>query len=154
MRTISTPAGTFFSRCCASVTPPNPPPTIITLRSLTFRLHLSESVVFAQSFFKFGLCRPITLQRLLKLVIGSGESCLRFENIGHERFRKSVLVRVDAQIFARRFLCQLSDDESLACLLELAELVAYINEDATFFLAQEHFRLLNGLLLFRELISL
>src|SRR6267143_3762821 len=114
MRTISVSGGAFRSRCCASVTPPNPPPTIITLCSLTFDFPRSILVVFAQSFFKFGLCRPITEQRLLELVIGFGQCCLRFQDIGHERCRKLVPVRVDAQILTRRFLRKLSDDKSLA----------------------------------------
>src|SRR5262245_62122539 len=97
MRTISTSEETFRSRCCASVTPANPPPTIITLRSLTVRPPFVRSVVFAQGFFKLGLCSPITEQRLLVLVIGFGEGCLRFQDIGHERCRKFVLVRIDAQ---------------------------------------------------------
>ena len=36
-------------------------------------LQCRRSLVFAQSFFKFGLCRPITEQRLLVLMIGVGE---------------------------------------------------------------------------------
>ena len=34
---------------------------------------LGRSVIFAQSFFEFGLCSPITEQRLLVLVIGVGD---------------------------------------------------------------------------------
>src|SRR5215472_16707112 len=152
MRTISIPEGTFFSRCCANVTPANPPPTTMTLRSFTFDLRLS--LAFAQSFFKFGLCRPITEQRLLELVTGFGEGSLRFQNIGHERCREFELVGIDAQILAGRLFRQLSNDKSLPGLLEFAELVAYINEDAVFCLPQAISCHLNGLVLCCQLVPL
>src|SRR5215471_305627 len=154
MRTISIPGGTFFSRYCASVTPPNPPPTTITLRSFTFDLHLSSSLVFTQSFFKFGLCCPITEKRLLELVTGFGKGCLRFQDIGHKRGRKLELVRVNAQILAGRLFRQLSDDKSLTSLPQLAELFADIDEDAVFCISQAISCLLNGLAFFREFVSL
>src|SRR5262249_51145620 len=127
MRTIS--EGIFRSRCCASVTPPNPPPTIITLCSLTVRPSVSTgSVVFAQSFFEFGLRRAITKQRLLKLVIGFSKRGLRLQHIRQERCRQLVPVRIDAQGLAGRFLPELSDNQSLASLLQLSEFVAYMDE--------------------------
>src|SRR5262249_31683147 len=132
----------------------NPPPTTITLRSFTFDLHLSLSLVFAQSFFKSGLCCPITEKRLLELVTGFGKGCLRFQDIGHKRGRKLELVRVNAQILAGRLFPQLSDDKSLTSLPELAELFAYINEDAVFCVPQAVSCLLNGLFFFCEFVSL
>src|SRR5262249_43107981 len=114
---------------------------------------LSGSVVLAQSFFKFGLCSPITEQRLLVLVIGFGKGCLRFQDIGHERCSKLVPVRIDTQSLERRLLRKLSDDQSLAGLLELAELVAYIDQDAALCLVQTPPCLLDGLAFFRQLVS-
>ena len=67
-------------------------------------------------------------------MIGFGEGCLRFQDIGHERSCKPVLIRIDAQGLARRFRCKLSDDKSLAGLLEFSELLANINQDAILYL--------------------
>src|SRR5262249_13550090 len=110
--------------------------------------------IFAQSFFKFGLCRPVTEKRLLELVTGFGEGCLRFQNIGHQRRRELELVCVDAQILAGCLLRQLSDNKGLPSLQELAELVAYIDEDAAFCVPQAILCLLDGFAFFRELVSL
>ena len=76
------------------------------------------------------------------------------QDVRQERCRQLVLVGVDAQRLARRFLAELCDDERLASLLQLAKLVAHINQDQAFGFVQTILCLLDGLVFFRKLILL
>src|SRR5215471_7319764 len=72
---------------CESASDDNYPSFTHRSTSVLLKRVITHSIVFAQSFFEFGLCGPIAKQRLLKLMIGFGERRLRLQHIGKKRCR-------------------------------------------------------------------